>query len=102
MLCMTEFGRTVRENGSRGTDHGTGGLAIVAGGAVRGGRVFGKWPGLREDQLYEGRDLMPTTDVREIAASLLHSQFDVSADDLTSKVFPGLSLDIRSQAYLKT
>lgn len=101
VLCMTEFGRTVRQNGSKGTDHGTGGLAIVAGGAVRGGKVFGKWPGLREDQLFEGRDLMPTADVREIAAALLHSQFDVSADDLTSKIFPGLSLDIRSQGFLR-
>lgn len=102
VLAMTEFGRTVRQNGSKGTDHGTGGLAIIAGGAVRGGQVFGKWPGLREDQLFEGRDLMPTSDVREIAAALLASQFDISAGDLTSKVFPGLSLDLRSQPYLKS
>jgi uncharacterized protein (DUF1501 family) len=101
VLAMTEFGRTVRQNGSKGTDHGTGGMAIIAGGAVRGGKVYGKWPGLREDQLFEGRDLMPTADVREIAASLLYSQFDVSAGDLTSKVFPGLSLDLGSQGFLR-
>lgn len=101
VLAMTEFGRTARQNGSKGTDHGTGGLAIIAGGAVRGGKVFGKWPGLREDQLFESRDLMPTADVREIAAALLHSQFDVSAGDLTSKVFPGLSLDLKSHGFLR-
>lgn len=102
VLAMTEFGRTVRQNGSKGTDHGTGGLAIVAGGAVRGGKVYGRWPGLAEGQLFEGRDLMPTADVRDIAAALLHSQFDISSGDLTSKIFPGLTLDLRSQAYLRT
>lgn len=101
VLAMTEFGRTARQNGSKGTDHGTGGVAIIAGGAIKGGQVYGRWPGLAEDQLFEGRDLMPTTDVREIAAALLNSQFDVSSGDLTSKIFPGLSLDLRSQAYLR-
>jgi uncharacterized protein (DUF1501 family) len=101
VLAVTEFGRTAHQNGSRGTDHGTGGLAIVAGGAVRGGRVYGRWPGLAENQLFEGRDLMPTADVREIAAGLLHSQFDITDGDLTSKIFPGLSLDLRNQAYLR-
>lgn len=101
VLAMTEFGRTARQNGSKGTDHGTGGLAIVAGGAISGGKVYGQWPGLAEDALFEGRDLMPTADVREIAATLLHSQFDVSTGDLTSKIFPGLALDLRKQAYIK-
>lgn len=101
ILAMTEFGRTARQNGSKGTDHGTGGLAILAGGAIRGGKVYGNWPGLGEDQLFEGRDLMPTSDVREVAAALLHSQFDIAHGDLTSKVFPGLSVDLRSQAYLR-
>jgi uncharacterized protein (DUF1501 family) len=101
ILAMTEFGRTARQNGSKGTDHGTGGLAIIAGGAIRGGKVYGDWPGLKEQQLFEGRDLMPTTDVREVAAALLHSQFDISAGDLTSKVFPGLALDMAKQRYLR-
>jgi uncharacterized protein (DUF1501 family) len=101
VLAMTEFGRTVRQNGSKGTDHGTGGIAIVAGGAVRGGKVYGKWPGLKENQLFEDRDLMATGDIREVAAALLNSQFDISTGDLTSKVFPGLSLDLRSQAFLR-
>lgn len=101
ILAMTEFGRTARQNGSKGTDHGTGGLAIVAGGAIRGGRVYGEWPGLKEDQLFEGRDLMPTADVRGVAAALLHSQFDISGGDLTSKIFPGLSLDLAGQRYFR-
>ena len=101
VLALTEFGRTARQNGSKGTDHGTGGLAIIAGGAIRGGKVYGEWPGLKEDQLFEGRDLMPTADVREIAAALLHSQFNISDGGLTSKIFPGLSMDLREQAYLR-
>ncbi|MBL0373104.1 DUF1501 domain-containing protein [Rhizobium sp. KVB221] len=101
ILAITEFGRTVRQNGSKGTDHGTGGLAIVAGGAIRGGKVYGKWPGLKDAQLFESRDLMATGDVREVAAALLNAQFDISAGDLTSKVFPGLSLDLRGQAFLR-
>lgn len=102
ILAMTEFGRTVRQNGSKGTDHGTAGVAIIAGGAIRGGKVYGKWPGLKESQLFENRDLMPTADVREIAAALLNSQFDISARDLTSAVFPGLTLDLRGQAFLRS
>jgi uncharacterized protein (DUF1501 family) len=101
ILAMTEFGRTMRQNGSKGTDHGTGGIAIIAGGAIRGGKVYGKWPGIGEGQLFEDRDLMPTADVRDVAAALLHSQFGISAGDLTSKVFPGLSPDLKSQGFLK-
>jgi uncharacterized protein (DUF1501 family) len=101
ILAMTEFGRTARQNGSKGTDHGTGGVAIIAGGAIRGGKVYGKWPGIKESQLFENRDLMPTADVREVAAAMLYSQFDISPSDLSSKVFPGLALDLRSQGFLK-
>jgi len=100
VLAMTEFGRTARENGSGGTDHGTGGVAVMAGGAVDGGKIFGNWPGLAEDQLYEGRDLMPTGDLRELAAAMIHKQYGVSAGDLTTKVFPGLSFDTGS-VYLR-
>ncbi|MFS8110267.1 DUF1501 domain-containing protein [Rhizobium jaguaris] len=100
VLAMTEFGRTVRENGSGGTDHGTGGCCLLAGGAINGGRVLGKWPGIKDEQLFEDRDLMPTADVREIAAAMLYRQFDVGAGDLTSKIFPGLSFDKSSQ-FLK-
>ena len=66
ILTMSEFGRTVRENGNRGTDHGHANAMMVIGGAVRGGKVYGTWPGLKNDQLYEGRDLALTTDFRDV------------------------------------
>ncbi|MGV8936946.1 MAG: DUF1501 domain-containing protein [Allorhizobium sp.] len=97
VLAVTEFGRTVRQNGSGGTDHGTGGLALLAGGAIPGRRVFGKWPGLGEGALLDDRDLQPTGDVREVAAAMLYRQFGISAADLTGQVFPGLVFDKRSE-----
>ncbi len=100
VLAMTEFGRTARQNGTGGTDHGTGGVAILAGGAVAGGRVLGRWPGLAEDQLFENRDLMPTSDLRELAAAMLYQQFDITPGNLTGKVFPGVSFD-KTSIYLK-
>ena len=66
ILTMSEFGRTVRENGTGGTDHGHANAMFVIGGKVRGGRVYGQWPGLKSDQLYEGRDLALTTDFRDV------------------------------------
>lgn len=92
VLCLTEFGRTVRENGSRGTDHGTGGAAIFAGGALKGGQILGAWPGLGEGDLYEKRDLMPTADVRSYAAWAMHALFPIAKSDLQSLVFPGLEM----------
>lgn len=92
VLAMTEFGRTARENGSLGTDHGTGGLMIAAGGALNGGRVFGRWPGLGEGALLAGRDLMPTGDVRAYAGWALRSLFGIEAQALERVVFPGLDL----------
>lgn len=101
VVAVTEFGRTVRENGSFGTDHGTGGLAVIAGGGIDGGKVIGKWPGLDESKLLNGRDLMPTGDVRELAAAMLYRQFDISPDSLTGSIFPGLDFD-RSSVYLRS
>ena len=92
IVAMTEFGRTARENGSGGTDHGTGGALIIAGGAVRGGKVFGDWPGLEEAQLYARRDLMPTRDVRAYPAWLMQDMFNVETSMLERVVFPGLDL----------
>lgn len=100
ILAMTEFGRTARENGSGGTDHGTGGVAILAGGAVAGGKVYRDWPSLAESDLLDGRDLRPTMDLRQLAAAMLYRQFDVSVNDLEKSVFPGLSFDRRA-AYLR-
>jgi len=90
LLAVTEFGRTVAENGSRGTDHGTGGVMVLAGGAVRGGRVLGQWPGLAEADLYDRRDLMPTSDVRDWMARAMRGLYGFEAGLLERTVFPGL------------
>jgi uncharacterized protein (DUF1501 family) len=92
VIAMTEFGRTARENGSGGTDHGTGGAALLAGGAVRGGRVYGDWPGLGDGALYQDRDLMPTTDVRAYPARALEALFGIDTGRIESVIFPGLDM----------
>jgi uncharacterized protein (DUF1501 family) len=92
LLAMTEFGRTVRENGTRGTDHGTGGMMLMAGGAIRGGRVYGTWPGIGDGDLYAGRDLMPTSDVRAYAAWAMRGLFGLDRGLLERTVFPGLDM----------
>lgn len=92
VLAMTEFGRTVAQNGTRGTDHGTGGTLLLAGGALDGGRVWGDWPGLAEADLLDRRDLMPTRDVRAYAAWALRDLFGVGRATLERVVFPGLEM----------
>ncbi|MDR6264778.1 DUF1501 domain-containing protein [Roseobacter sp. N2S] len=92
VLCVTEFGRTVQENGSGGTDHGTGGAMIMAGGAIKGRKVYGDWPGLNEAQLYERRDLMPTADLRRYAGWAAHDLFGLSVAQIESSVFPGVDM----------
>lgn len=92
VLAMTEFGRTVAENGTRGTDHGTGGAMVLAGGALRGGRVYGDWPGLDEAALYDRRDLMPTSDVRGWAAWAMRGLYGLDRAVLEGAVFPGLQM----------
>ena len=91
LVTLTEFGRTVRENGDRGTDHGHGSLSLVLGGGVRGCRVHGRWPGLRAQDLYEGRDLAVTTDFRDLLGELLARH--LGARDL-GVVFPGHAVDV--------
>jgi len=88
VVAVTEFGRTARINGTVGTDHGTGTVAFLAGGAIDGGRVIADWPGLKDAQLYEKRDLYPTTDVRAVLKGLLADQFGLSAAVLSGTVFP--------------
>lgn len=100
VLAMTEFGRTARENGTMGTDHGTGGLMIAAGGALRGKRVMADWPGLSESNLLGDRDLMPTRDVRAYAAWALRSLYGVQASAIEATVFPGLDLGADPQLLL--
>ncbi len=88
LVTVTEFGRTVRANGTGGTDHGTGGVCLLAGGAVQGGRVVGDWPGLAERDLLEGRDLNPTTDLRSVLKGVLSDHMHVSSAHLEEVVFP--------------
>lgn len=87
VMVATEFGRTAKENGTGGTDHGTGGAMFILGGAVNGGKVLGQWPGLKEEQLFDGRDLMPTTSTFSWIATVLQQHWQLSNDDI-SKVFP--------------
>jgi uncharacterized protein (DUF1501 family) len=70
LVTMSEFGRTAQENGNNGTDHGHGNVMLVVGGQVKGGKIYGKWPGLEKEQLYEGRDLAVTTDFRAVLSEL--------------------------------
>ena len=86
VVTMSEFGRTAKENGNRGTDHGHANCMFVLGGGVKGGRVYGKWPGLNDHQLNEGRDLALTTDFRSVVGEILVRHLDVK--DL-GPVFPG-------------
>ena len=92
VLAMTEFGRTVAENGTGGTDHGTAGAMLVAGGAISGGKIYGQWPGLEEADLFERRDLMPTSDVRAWAAHAMRGLYGFDRGLLQDKVFPGLQM----------
>jgi uncharacterized protein (DUF1501 family) len=88
IVVATEFGRTARINGTEGTDHGTGTVALLAGGAVKGGRVISDWPGLKPAALYEGRDLAPTTDLRAVMKGVLHDHLGVAERVLAETVFP--------------
>ena len=88
VAVVTEFGRTARINGSDGTDHGTGTIALLAGGAVNGGRVIADWPGLRETDLHEKRDLRATTDLRAVLKGVLRDHLRVPEAALARMVFP--------------
>jgi uncharacterized protein (DUF1501 family) len=88
IVVATEFGRTARINGTEGTDHGTGTVALLVGGAVKGGRVISDWPGLKPANLYQGRDLGPTTDLRAVFKGVLHDHLGVSERVLADAVFP--------------
>jgi len=88
VAVITEFGRTARINGTEGTDHGTATVALLAGGALKGGKVVADWPGLKPGNLHEGRDLKPTTDVRAVLKGLLRDHLRVDEAALATKVFP--------------
>ena len=86
VVTMSEFGRTAQENGNGGTDHGHGDVMMVLGGSVRGGKVYGKWPGLEKEQLFEGRDLAVTTDYRDVLGELVSGHL---GQKNLAQVFPG-------------
>lgn len=88
VVVVTEFGRTARTNGTEGTDHGTGTIALVLGGAVKGGRVLADWPGLSEASLHEGRDLKPTRDLRSVLKGVLKDHLGLPDQILARSVFP--------------
>jgi uncharacterized protein (DUF1501 family) len=90
VLTMSEFGRAVRENGNRGTDHGHGNAMMAIGGAVRGGKVYGRWPGLSVEQRYERRDLAVTTDFRDVFGEVVVRHLGV-ADPRS--IFPGYAIE---------
>ena len=100
VVVASEFGREVAVNGTLGTDHGTGGVAFVLGGPVKGGRVVADWPGLAKSQRYEGRDLKITTDLRAVLKGVLADHLQIATRSLDSEVFPG-SEKVRPLALLR-
>jgi len=89
VAVITEFGRTARINGTDGTDHGTATVALLAGGALKGGRVIADWPGVADTALYQGRDLKPTTDLRAVMKGILRDHLRTDERTLVQQVFPG-------------
>ena len=86
VVTMSEFGRTAKENGTRGTDHGHANVMFAFGGGIKGGKIYGDWPGLEREQLYEDRDLNLTTDFRDVLGELVARQL---GNTQINKVFPG-------------
>jgi uncharacterized protein (DUF1501 family) len=102
VAVITEFGRTARINGTDGTDHGTGTVAFLAGGALQGGRLVADWPGLKGAQLFEGRDLKPTTDLRSVLKGLLRDHLRVEDSVLAGTVFPDSATAAPTDGLVKT
>ena len=90
LVTMSEFGRTARQNGTGGTDHGHANVMFVLGGQVKGGKVYGKWPGVNDDQLNEGRDLKVTTDFRNVLGEAAYKTLGSKRLDV---VFPGAQIE---------
>jgi uncharacterized protein (DUF1501 family) len=99
VAIVTEFGRTARINGTDGTDHGTATVAVLVGGALKGGQVIADWPGLKLAELYQGRDLRPTSDLRAVLKGVLKDHLRVDERALAATVFPG-SDDVKPTAGL--
>lgn len=102
VAVVTEFGRTVRVNGTRGTDHGTATVALLLGGAVDGGHVVADWPGLAANNLYEERDLYPTTDIRSVFKGILVEHLEISPEYIDKEVFPDASAAPMSENLIRS
>jgi uncharacterized protein (DUF1501 family) len=100
VVTMSEFGRTAKENGNRGTDHGHANAMFVIGGPVRGGKVYGQWPGLAQEQLYEQRDLALTTDFRDVLSEAVCQHL---GNPSIKPVFPNYTASAgKFRGFLKT
>ena len=97
IMVMSEFGRTVKENGNGGTDHGHGNAIWLLGGKVNGGKLYGKWNGVAQNELYEGRDLPVTTDFRSVVGSIVGEHLHLSQAQLDS-IFPNFKIGDKSLA----
>jgi len=102
VAVVTEFGRTVRVNGTRGTDHGTGTAALLIGGAVNGGNVIADWPGLGKSDLYADRDLLPTADIRSLFKAVLADHLEISPAFIDNEVFPNSATARPFRGLIKT
>lgn len=102
IVVVSEFGRTAAENGSAGTDHGVGGLAMLAGGSIKGGNIGGIWPGLGKASLYEGRDVTPTTDYESIFKSVLIQHLGLKQSIIEDTIFPASSASLPMENLFKT
>ncbi|MCJ8280881.1 MAG: DUF1501 domain-containing protein, partial [Rivularia sp. ALOHA_DT_140] len=96
IIVLSEFGRTVKENGNGGTDHGHGNVMWLLGGNIHGGQIYGEFPGLSSNQLYQGRDLAITTDFRDVIATVLQSHMNLDKAKI-SQIFPNHNLAINEQ-----
>jgi len=101
ILTLTEFGRTIRQNGGNGTEHGWGGAILMAGGLIKTPQVFTDWPGLKKGDLFEGRDLLSTIDARAIYNSAMAICFNVDPEKLRQEVFWGEDLQDLSEKLFK-
>lgn len=102
VAVVTEFGRTVKVNGTRGTDHGTAGVALLLGGAVNGGRIIADWPGLRQGDLYQGRDLLPTADLRSVFKGILTDHLQLADGFVAQEVFPDSAAAKPAEGLIRT
>jgi uncharacterized protein (DUF1501 family) len=101
VLAVTEFGRTVSINGTGGTDHGTASVALIAGGAVNGGKIISQWPGLDKTQQYQNRDLRPTTDMRQVTKAILTQHLHLPAGDVERHIFPDSSAVLAMEGLIR-